>query len=313
MSWWQDNKFLNKEIMRDYNLYIAGYNIRIESAAGGPDLAPSERYLNYFCFENYPDVIIKVHSDKFSIPPEAKKVFDAPYVEELNGIRIKKSDRFWSIYKQRNDLYISTTFPFSHKQRDATLQFSLNKREWDLWLDITGNEADPLEYPLDGLVLYYLTVIHGDIMIHASGVCYKNHGYLFSGISGSGKSTIAKLWDIPGVKIIHDDRLIVRKEGVGYMMFNTPVYNNDEPKESRLDRIFIIEHGTENKIIPLREAESVSRIMANSIQHGWDAGIIAGLLDSVSDLSAVVPVARLHFKFDKSAVDHILKNEKGRK
>ena len=169
-----------------------------------------------------------------------------------------------------------------------------------------------MEYPLDGLILYYLTVLHGDIMIHASGVCYKNHGYIFSGISGSGKSTMARLWDISGVITIHDDRLIVRKEGKGYMMYNTPVYNDDEPKESRLDRIFIIEHGEENKIIPLRGAESVSRIMANSIQHGWDAGIIANLLDSVSVLSTAVPVARFHFRPDKSAVDHILKNENKR-
>ena len=312
VSWWQDNQFLNKEIMRNYNLYIAGYNIRIESSSDGPDLYPSERFLNYFCFENNPDIILKVHSGEFSIPSEAKKVFDAPYVEELNGIRIKKNDRFWSVYKQRNDLYISTIFPLSHKQREATLQFSLNKKEWDLWLESSDDKTDPMEYPLDGLILYYLTVLHGDIMIHASGVCYKNHGYIFSGISGSGKSTMARLWDISGVKTIHDDRLIVRKEGKGYMMYNTPVYNDDEPKESRLDRIFIIEHGEENKIIPLREAESVSRIMANSIQHGWNAGIIANLLDSVSDLSAAVPVARLHFRPDKSAVDHILKNENKR-
>ncbi len=296
--------------MRSYNLYIAGYNIRIESSSDGPELLPSERFINYICFDNNHDIIIKVHSGKFNIPSEAEKVFDAPYVEELNGIRIKKNDRFWSIYKQRNNLYISTILPLSQKQREAILQFSLDKREWDLWLDSIDDETDPLEYPLDGLILYYLTVLHGDIMIHASGVSYEGRGYLFSGISGSGKSTMAKLWDIPGVKIIHDDRLIVRKEGKGYVMFNTPVYNNDEPFESKLDRIFIIDHGTENRIVQLREAESVSLVMSNCIQHNWDSSIIAGLLDSVSDLTRAVPVARLFFLPEKSTVDHILKNEK---
>ncbi len=296
--------------MRIFNLYIAGYNIRFESTPDGPDLIPSERFLNYFCFDNYPDVTIKVHSGKFIIPDKAEKVFDAPYVEELNGIRIKKNDRFWSIYKQNNLLYISALFPLSDEQREAVLQYSLQKREWDLWLNTTGDKADPMEYPLDGLILYYLTVVNRDIFIHASGVWYAGRGYLFSGVSGKGKSTMVKLWKIPGAKIIHDDRLIIRREGKGYMMFNTPVYSNDEPFKSKLDRIFLIDHGTENRIIQLRGAESVSLVMSNCIQHNWDTSIIGGLLDSVSDLTRTVSVARLFFLPQKSAVDHILENEK---
>ena len=50
-------------------------------------------------------------------------------------------------------------------------------------------------------------------------------------------------------KVIHDDRLIIRKTGDGYRMFNTPVYNNDEPLIHHLNRIFIIEHGNENRLI----------------------------------------------------------------
>ena len=76
-------------------------------------------------------------------------------------------------------------------------------------------EIDPFEYPLDGLILYYLTVINGDIMIHASGVNNAGHGYLFSGVSGKGKSTMAKLWENSGAKVIHDDRLIIRNTGSG--------------------------------------------------------------------------------------------------
>ncbi len=296
--------------MRKYNLYIAGYNIRIESDDNGPDLVPSERFLNYFCFENIPDVIIRVHSEKYDIPHGAEKVFEAPYIEELDGIRIKKGSRFWSISKIDNELYISTIFPYSSNRREAILQFSLKQKEWDLWLDITDDEVDPIEYPLDGLILYYLTVLNADIMIHASGICYKGQGYLFSGISGSGKSTMVKLWNISGVKVIHDDRLIVRKEGKGYMMYNTPIYNNDEPHESWLDRIYIIEHGKENELRTLKEAESVSSIMTNCIQHNWDTDIIARLLDSVSDLSSAIPVARFYFRPDRSAIEHILENEK---
>ena len=44
--------------MRNYNLNIAGYNIRFETSADGPDLVPSARFLRNISTDNqirYPD------------------------------------------------------------------------------------------------------------------------------------------------------------------------------------------------------------------------------------------------------------------
>jgi hypothetical protein len=162
---------------------------------------------------------------------------------------------------------------------------------------------DPFEYPLDGLILYYLTVIHNDIMIHASGVSYAGKGFLFSGVSGKGKSTMAGLWNDMGAKVIHDDRLIIRKTADGYKMFNTPVYDNDYPLNSPLDRIYIIEHGAENKLIQLKEASAVSQVLANCIQHAWDAGIVARTSESISEICIKIPTSRL--LQPAKTIDHI--------
>ena len=295
--------------MRSYNLKIAGYNIRFESGADGPEMIPSERFNGYICSENNPDILIRVHSGQFFLPARAEKVFDAPYVEEKDGIRIKKNDDFWSVYKYNDDLFIKIIFPDSPKEEGAILQYSLTGKIWDLWFNNRKKESDPMEYPIDGLILYYLTVVHGDIMIHASGAYHNGQGYLFSGVSGKGKTTMAKIWDMQGATIIHDDRLILSKEGRDYIMYNTPVYNNDVPNKSRLDRIFIIEHGERNEIIPVKGADSISMIMSNCIQHNWDSEIIARLLDSVSALSALVPAAKLFFRPDRSVINFILENE----
>ncbi len=236
-------------------------------------------------------------------------VFHAPYFEEINGLQIQNNMDFWSIMKYRSDLFIRTIFPLSPSNKKAILKFSLTTREWDLWINSAGKEVDPMEYPLDGLILYYLTVIHGDIMIHASGVNNVGHGYLFSGVSGKGKSTMAKLWENSGAKIIHDDRLILRKTASGYIMYNTPVYNNDEPNESPLNKIFIIDHGNENKLVPVRGATAVSLVMANCIQHNWGSDMIARLLGSISIMCGTIPAVRLNFKPDRSIIDHILENE----
>ena len=271
---------------------------------------PSKRFLNYIYNDTDYDVFIKVHFGNFDLPQHSEKVFEAPYVEEIDNIRIKKSDDFWSVYKNQDDLFIKTGFPLSSDNKSGILKFSLKSREWDLWIEGSGKSADPMEYPLDGLILYYLTVIHGDIMIHASGVVSNaGHGYIFSGISGKGKTTMARLWDNSGARIIHDDRLILRNAGKGYIMYNTPVYQNDRPAEAPFSRIFIIEHGEENELIPVSGASAVSMVIANCIQHNWDPELIAGLLGSVSEMCAKIPVSRLRFRPDISVIDHILENE----
>jgi len=151
--------------------------------------------------------------------------------------------------------------------------------------------------------------MHGDIMIHASGVNHSGYGYIFSGVSGKGKTTIAKLWDKAGGKVIHDDRLIIRKIAGVYRMFNTPVYNNDNPAESPLTRIYIIEHGTENRLVPVKGATAISLVMANCIQHNWSPEIIARLMGTVSIMCGSIPVFKLFFKADKTITDFILDYE----
>ena len=218
--------------MRKYNLNIAGYRISFENTSGEMEITPAQRFSKYISTEKKYDFLIRIHSGKMILPENAVKVFDAPYVEEINNIRIKKSDDFWSVFQYHDDLFITVTFPGQDEERSAVLRFSLHSREWELRINNPGKSYDPMEYPLDGLILYYLTVICGDIMIHGSGVNYNGHGYLFSGISGRGKTTMAKLWDDLGATIIHDDRLIIRKTATGYSMHNTPVYRNEEPRES---------------------------------------------------------------------------------
>lgn len=294
--------------MRSYNLNIAGYNIRLESADDGPDLVPSQRFRKNIVRSPLYDVCIKVHHGGLRPDEEAERLFVAPYIVEINGYKITRSDNFWSVYKQNGDLLLVTNFPDSPGKK-AILKFSLSIREWDLWIENAGYETDPLEYPLDGLILYYLTAINADLMIHASGVFYNGRGYIFSGMSGKGKTTMATLWDNIGAQVIHDDRLIIRdNEGI-FRMHNTPVYRNDNPRSASVDRIFLIGHGKENMITPLREAAAVSNVVANCIQHNYSPDMIARFLGSVSLMCSKVPVARLTFRPDRSIIEYILRNE----
>ena len=295
--------------MRNFKLKIAGYNIGFEATANGPGLAVSPRFLRNISYDTKDDIQIRIHSGTFSLPAEAERVFHAPFVEEKDGILFHNNPNFWSVWKHNSDLYIKTIFPLSPDPKNAVLKFSLDAMVWDLWIETGRTKIDPLEYPLDGLILYYLTAINNDIMIHASGVNYAGKGFLFSGVSGKGKSTMARLWDNLGAKVIHDDRLIIRKTGDGYRMFNTPVYDDDEPSDSPLNRIFIIEHSRENRLIVLKQAAAVSQVMANCIQHTWGPGIISQLSGSISEMCNIIPTYRLLFKPESTVIEYILKQD----
>ena len=295
--------------MKKYCLNIAGYNIRFESVDSSSNLVLSERCFNFLSDNNSFDILIRVNSGKYCLPEKAERVFQAPFVSEINGISVRHKDEFWSVWEYDKNLFIKTDLPLCDNESSAILHFSLTNTEWNLYIDNNSQALDPFEYPLDGLILYYLTVIKGDILIHASGVNFDGAGYVFSGKSGKGKTTMAQLWESCGAKILHDDRLIIRKTENGYKMFNTPVYKNETPEESVLNKLYIISHGNINSLTHLKTAAAASLVMSNCIQHNWSVEIISKTLASALALCESVPVMRLAFRPEKSIVKYILENE----
>ncbi|MCK4699579.1 MAG: hypothetical protein KAT38_04580, partial [Bacteroidales bacterium] len=108
----------------------------------------------------------------------------------------------------------------------------------------------------------------------------------------------------------HDDRLIIRNIYNRFVMYNTPVYNNETQRSSPVDKIFLIDHGTANTIAPTGKSEALSLVMSNCIQHLWDPSIIESLTETLVKLTSETDIDRLFFKPDKSVISYILKNEK---
>ncbi|MBK7488934.1 MAG: hypothetical protein IPI74_03795 [Bacteroidales bacterium] len=165
--------------------------------------------------------------------------------------------------------------------------------------------VNPLPYPLDGLLFYFLFSRAGDIMIHGSGVSCQGRGWLFTGRSGSGKTTLARIFDRAGDRVIHDDRLVLCRSEDGWMMHNTPVYRNDEPRSAPLDHLWIIRHGSANVSEPVTGAEAVAMILANSIQQNWDRVAAARLAAAADDLVSSVRVSRLSFLPDGTIREYL--------
>jgi signal peptidase I len=294
--------------MKRYSLEIAGYIINFETVTDNISLYPSPRFKGFVTDNNSKGILIRVYKGECPDIQNGNIVFSAPYVEEINGIKLKVKTEFWKILRNPDNIFIKTYFPFENQEKSAVLSVPNESNSWSMWISGSDEEIDPLAYPMDGLLLYYLTAINGDLMIHGSGISYKDKGYIFSGVSGSGKSTMARLWKEAGAKVVHDDRLIIRKVGKEYCMHNTPVYDDEIPEHAHLDKIFLLGHGNINKEIKITGADAVTSILSNCIQHNWEKNQIDRSLGTVRSLCETVNVSRLEFLPDPSIITFIGEN-----
>jgi len=291
--------------MTAYSLKIADYLISFNGMSEGLVFAPGEAQKEFMCQGDNYDLIINVFRGPVVMNEQAVAVFTAPYVEEIDGIRVKKNDEFWTVYKLGDYILIRTTCPLSDDCREAMLVIRPEEKCWDLIIDTDSVRVDPWCYPVDGLVLYYLTAVRGDIFLHGSGVEYRGYGYAFSGVSGRGKTTIAGLFRDAGARVVHDDRLILRNINGRYYMYNTPVYIGGKAEKAALDTVLLIDHGRDNIISGMSNTEAIAGIMANCIQHHWNAEFIGVLTGSLMNLVNSVSVLLLDFVPDRSVVECI--------
>lgn len=291
--------------MISYTLDIAEYKIMFQSKNPGLELEPSLSQKSFMTESPDFDIAINVIRGPVNIPSGAETVFKSPYVEEINGVQVKKSDKFWTVHKHGDYILVHSTMPLSDTINEAMIVIRPGEKSWDIIFDTKERVINPIAYPLDGLLLYYITALNGDIFIHASGVECDRRGFLFTGQSGKGKTTIARLFDEAGAAVIHDDRLIIRRINGKYIMFNTPVYELERSNYSELKRIYTIDHGPVNRSSSPGSVESLTSVMKNCIQHHWNADLIGKLTTAIQHMTEVVDVRTLEFVPDKSTVDFV--------
>lgn len=285
---------------------IADFNILIKQMDGHP-VAVDEGYVPFLVHaeKEKPDMVVHAYGGL----PRQTWVEKAIYSASLtNG-------ELWNLSKIEDGYLLRVFDP----EESGTLQqlciASSDFREWKVYMAKARSEhasIEPLKYPLGPLLMYYLTVNHDAIMIHASAISDHGVGRLFTGVSGKGKSTSARLWFEAGAEVLNDDRLIIRKTTVGYRIYNTPMFYADEPRSAMLRSAYIIRHHHENVVTDIKGAEAVSQLLANCIQHGYDRKMMEHHLHFVSEMVAQVSVSTLGFVPNESVIETIGAHESRR-
>jgi len=181
----------------------------------------------------------------------------------------------------------------------------LSRRYFD-----TERPVYPLEYPLDELLMIHRLSRGEGVEVHAVGISDENGcGHLFLGHSGAGKSTTARLWlDRPGVRILSDDRIILRERDGQIWMYGTPWHGDAgiaSPDCAALSGIYLLEHGCSNERIPLPPGRAAAELLARSfVTHHSEEGI-RFTLEFLDRVARQVPCSIFQFVPDESAVEAI--------
>ncbi len=173
-----------------------------------------------------------------------------------------------------------------------------------------GQTVYPLEYPLDELILLNLLALGRGVEVHASGmVDGDGNGSLFLGQSGAGKTTMARIWEqIPGVTILSDDRIILRKVGETIWMYGTPWHGEgrlSHPGQAPLRQLYFLRHGQTNELVLQSPSNAVTRMFACSFPIFHSAEALEFTLGFMDEVAVRVPAYELRFLPDRRVLDRL--------
>ena len=282
-------------------LTVADYFVKISSEEN-VSVFFEEGYSNFLQLEEETkyDANVVCHAglpDKSTY--EGTVIFDA----------VLDKQRLWQVVQAPNELAFIVFNPNKIEEIQQVAFLNDESTEWHVYSKVLTQNEDsfisPLSYPLGALILYYLTLNSNAFMIHASGVWDGETGRIFSGFSGVGKSTMAKIWEEEGAHIVNDDRLIVREVNGEYFMYNTPMPYADLNKQAQVSKFYFPFHAKKNSAEKLSGAQGLSQLMAFCFQHNYDKRYTEHLITQLERITQHASTYKLGVVPTPSIIDFI--------
>ncbi len=177
------------------------------------------------------------------------------------------------------------------------------------------NIADIIYDFLQVLLINYFAQRNSGIFIHSLGV--KNldgEGLIFAGISGAGKSTMAKIWNkYSKAKILNDDRIIVRKPGSKLFIYGSPWHGDFDDyfvpsiESAPLKKLFFIHPAPNNSLRRISQKEAFNLLYPALFPTFWNKEWLENITSFCQDLIKNVPCFSLGFVNNKRILQFIKK------
>jgi hypothetical protein len=223
--------------------------------------------------------------------------------------------RHWQIYRDKKGYFMEIFHPVQ-KRLLSFAEVSADFKKVDYYILGSDNEGQRifglkggdfwlltrLIQPLLRSLLVNVLARRGAFCLHGAGIKMDSCGLIFSGPSGAGKTTIAKLFHRRrGVTILSDETLVLTQKRGEFYVYGTPWPGGGRlaaAEGAPLKKIFFIGHGRKNVIRPLSASRAFKKILAQTVVRAWDKDLVAAILASARKLLHAVDSSDLKFVAD---------------
>jgi len=269
-------------------------------------------------------------SREFVVPPGPQDLqLTVEWADELAqpaGRPLFDSGGVWKLFRERDGYAFSFCSPAlgtaPYKLATVSHEFTrgrilMSRRHFD-----SREALQPLEYPLDEVLMIHRLGRGAGVELHACGVAdARGRGLLFLGHSGAGKSTTAQLWkSVPGATVLSDDRVIIRRDFPRDLRRDMPRELRSEPEGLRihgtpwhgeagvaaaasapLHRVYFLEHAPKNEFAPITGSRAAAEMLARSFVAHHSAPALRFTLDLLAAVVEQVPCHIFRFLPDATA------------
>jgi hypothetical protein len=173
--------------------------------------------------------------------------------------------------------------------------------EWDPQSGRGRVRHAPSPYAIDSVLRLVHTIVlarQGGFLLHAASAVRRGRAFLFSGVSGAGKTTISRLAP-PDVTLLTDEVSYVRRVGQGYRAFGTPFAGElarvGENVSAPVAAVYLLAKGAENRVEPLAPAEAAQMLLRNILFFARDRDLVNRVFEAACEFVTSIPVYRLTF------------------
>lgn len=205
-------------------------------------------------------------------PPSAPSDEDA---------RVWKKDRLW--FFERGDFHA----------------------EWDSRTRRGWVRQAPNPYAIDTVLRIVHSLVlaeEGGFLLHAASAIRSGRSFIFTGVSGAGKTTISRLAP-PDAAVLTDEISYIRRHPGGYRAYGTPFAGElarvGENLSAPFGAVYFLEKGPVNNIAPIDPRAATRALLRNILFFCHDEQLVRRVFDSAFEFVSRVAVARLFFMPDE--------------
>ncbi|HLJ76410.1 MAG TPA: hypothetical protein VKT75_03310 [Acidobacteriaceae bacterium] len=187
---------------------------------------------------------------------------------------------------------------------DFRARWNPAERQGQVW-----QSANP--YSIDAVLRIVHTLMlaqQGGFLLHASSLVRNGKAFLFSGVSGAGKTTMARLAP-PDTTLLTDEASYVRKLDGRYVAYGTPFAGElaqpGKDISAPVAALYLLDKAPENRIEKMESAAALQSLLRNILFFAQQPEMVRRVFEAACEFVDAVPVFQLSFYPDQRVWDLI--------